>query len=674
MTPAPTTAQVFQSVPTPPVATQAPAPVVVVGAGPVGVHFVEKLLKQQADSPVVLYGREPWDPYDRVQLSAFLAGRVERQSIFHRFAPEQATQVDYRKNCSVVAIDRDKQEIIDDSGRRQRYSRLILATGSYPHVPSIPGAILPGVFTFRNLHDLEQLRRWLTTHRKAVVVGGGLLGLECARAIRGEAVDVTVIQHASRLMNRQLDVGAAATLQAEMEALKIDVIVGEQLREIIGGEQVEAVHLRERGRMPVDTVIFATGIVPSIELALGCGLRVGRGIQVNDEMRTNDPNIFAIGECAEHRGQIYGLVTPGLDQAGVAAHIVAGGHAQYRGSTRATHLKVVGLPVYSIGRVAEEEQTTSLRYLVYQVPDQRIYRKLILERGRLVGAIATGEWGESARIQESVGRRRYVLPWQRRRFRRTGLLYPEATAATVAHWPAGAVVCNCRGVTRGTLSEAMSQGCTTPEALARQTGASTVCGACAPRLAELVGQAAPRTSPPAVSALVVASLLAGFGALLLALVPALPPADSVQVRFDLSRLWIDGFWKQVSGFTLLGLSVVALMLSLRKRVRLLNQGRFQFGRFAYWRAIHGTIGAATLAVLFLHTGMSLGDNLNLALMSVFLAIVALGGVAGFAAAVEHRLSLRAGAAMRAWSNRLHLWLFWPLPVLLSFHILKVYYF
>jgi nitrite reductase (NADH) large subunit len=295
------------------------------------------------------------------------------------------------------------------------------------------------------------------------------------------------------------------------------------------------------------------------------------------------------------------------------------------------------------------------------------YAKAVVERGRLIGAIRVGDFAEAGRLQEAVARARRVMPWQAWRFSRQGSLWPEANLGGVADWPDGVTVCSCTGVTRGALGRALASGCATPQALAAATGASTVCGSCRPLLAELAGVTLEKAPEKGGRPLAVA----GVGSIVLLSVLVLlsvPYAPSVQVPWSWDVLWRESFWKQASGYAVLGLTVLALLLSLRKRIR-----KLALGEFAHWRVVHAVVAALTLAGLAVHTGGRLGANLNLVLMLAFLAVVALGAGAGGVVAMEHRLGSRGARLRRAWTW-VHLLAFWPVPVLLGMHVLKSYYF
>jgi nitrite reductase (NADH) large subunit len=645
------------------------APVIVVGAGPAGMRAAQELIQRDPTCAVTLFGDERWQPYNRVRLTPLMVGDIGLADVYFprlNAADGRAIEPVQRR---IVAIDRAAQTVTDIRGETHRYSRLVLATGSRPHVPSIPGIAQANVFTFRDLDDVEKLMARVTSSRRAVVIGGGLLGLEAARGLHRRRVETVVIEHERHLMPRQLDDRAGALLARHVRALGIEVVTGDGIREILGDGRVKGVRLGSGVTIACDTVVVCTGIRPNIRLAQDAGLAVGRGIRVDDHMRTSDPLIYAVGECAEHREKIYGLVAPGLEQAAVAAHAVLGGMSQYAGSIAATRLKVVGIPVFNIGAVDEAEQRPEFTSAEYENATEGTHRRLIFDHGRLVGAIAIGEWADLNRVQETVVTRRRVYPWQLRRFRRHGTLWSAASSASVRNWPAMAIVCNCTGVTRGALSDAMAAGCATHADLQQRTGASTVCGSCRPLIFDLLGAPATVAAAKGWKALAILSAVSLLIALAIAFVAPVPYRDTVQAKIQIDLLWTDGTFKQASGFTLLGLSLVALLLSLRKRLK-----RFSFGTFANWRIVHAGLGLATLATLFVHTGMNFGRNLNFSVMATFLAIVFAGTLSGGAAALEHKLVGGRGPALRRWTTWVHIIAFWPLLVLLGFHVLTVYYF
>ncbi|MEX6501516.1 FAD-dependent oxidoreductase [Pseudomonas zhanjiangensis] len=643
----------------------AEAPLVIVGAGPVGVRCAQELLRRGFPGRILLFGDEPWVPYDRVRLSALLAGEIRLDAIATPLADDG--RLISHLGCRISRIDPASNYLEDSQGRGFCYSRLILATGSRAHVPEVGGARLPGVFVFRDLGDTAALLARTARSRHCVVVGGGLLGLEAARALQRGHTRVTLVHQAPRLMNRQLDAPGAEVLLRQVRALGVEVLLGAGLGAVLGDERVTGVRLRDGRELNCDTVLLATGIRPNIDLALAAQLRVGQGIVVDDELCTSQANIHAIGECAEHRGLTYGLVAPGFEQAAVLAARLTGEQALYRGSLQATQLKVAGLPVFSAGEAVEPLGRIRQREIQFSDPQRGAYRKLLVHRGRLRGALAVGECAESLRWLDALQHGRRITPWMLWRFRREGRLWPAASEQ-VAAWPTSTTVCQCMDVSRGQLSACIAAGAADLAALGRQSGAGTVCGGCKPLLHNLLGSAARRQPERAAAGLIAGAGLALLAILLMAMLPAFAAPTSV-LQAGLSWLWQDGFWRQLSGFSLLGLALLGLLMSLRKRLP-----RLPLGAFALWRVLHVLLGAASLGLLALHTGLDGGQNLNRWLLVDFLLLVALGALAALLLAIEHRLPAalaRHGRRGLLWA---HILAVWPWPALLAVHVLSVYYF
>ncbi|WP_164513333.1 FAD-dependent oxidoreductase [Thiosocius teredinicola] len=645
------------------------APIVVVGNGPVGMRVARELLQRLPGQSVIIYGDEQHEPYNRVRLSSWLAGEVDWQGLAQPLDPPLGACFEERIGYRVESIDRDHKRITDNSGQVQPYSRLILATGSSPFVPNIPGIDKSGVFTFRDLDDTNKLLARRVRSHHTVVLGGGLLGLEAARGMQRANTQVTVVEHADRLLGHQLDEDGAAELQHDVESLGVRVVIGDGVAEVLGGERVTGVQLRSGLTIKCDTIVVATGIRPNIGLAKEFHLKFGRGIQVDDRMRTSDDDIYAVGECAEHRGEVYGLVAPGLEQAAVAAADIAGIESHYAGSVAASRLKVVGTQVFSMGPMGAGENRHNGKAYVYRDDDKGIYRKILVKQHRLIGAIGIGDWNETVRLQTFIGRTAVIWPWQIMRFLRTGFIWPAEDSQSVAAWPATTIVCQCTNVTRGTLSDAIAKGACTTEAVCKATGASSVCGSCKPLVNDLIGGGA--LKPVALSrTLLVSGTIALIGALLMLFAPAIPYADSVQHAWHWDVLWRDGLLKQITGFTILGLFVIGLLVSLRKRTPVLNR----LGKFDGWRLAHIVLGLLVVVTLLAHTGLRLGNGLNFLLMASFSLMLLLGGFSSGVIALEHRIGGAIATRLRRQSVWFHILLFWPVPALLGWHIFKTYWY
>ena len=646
------------------------APVIVTGTGPVGVRFVQELHRRQPERPILVFGDEPWLPYNRVKLSSLLSGDSNLQSLYDSNQLPESSGITPYYNNRIKHINPKTKQVMDSDNQCFSYSDLVLAVGSLPRMPSIPGTGLKNVFTFRNLSDVEQLMSRSAKTRRCLVIGGGLLGLEAARGMQRLNTQVTVIEHSRYLMFYQLDQKAADYLETHINDLGIETKTGIYVKQLNGSTQVESATLSDGTELPCDTVVFATGITPNTDLARRSGLSVGQGIRVNDRLQTSRENIHAIGECAEHRGMIYGLVSPGYEQAAVLAYNLSGGRSVYEGSIAATSLKVAGMPVFSAGSNGEDEKL--MTQISFEDKSKKVYRKLILNRGLLEGAIQIGDSLLQNRLQEAVTHNRRIWPWQNMQFRATGSPWPEDTIADVAAWPADAIVCNCMGVSRGKLDEVCAslseRGACNVQALATETGASTVCGTCKPLLQQLSGSES-RSPIERRKILVGASLAAVLGILITFLSPANTWTDSLEAGMSWDFLWRDNLIKQYTGYTLLGITVLISAISLRKRIK-----QFDWGKFMYWRLLHAIVGALLIVVLFLHTGLRVGDNLNLLLMLSFCGLILSGAISGWFMSDEHKFSAGNAIRLRRTLTLTHIVFLWPLPVLLGYHIVKSYYF
>ncbi len=639
-------------------------PIVVIGSGPVGLRVAGKIIESDPDTNIILYGDEPWDPYNRVRLSSYLAGET---NLFDLQINIDNKKIVKRFNCRVDKIDRENKTVTDANGIVQGYSKLVIATGSQAHVPDIKGIERTGVYTFRNMTDATSLLARSKETKKVIVLGGGVLGLEIAKAVSRFNAEVLVIDHNEHVMFRQLDSTAASYLHNHLSAHNINFMLSERITEVIGDPTLTAVRLSDGHILECDTLVLATGIRSNTQLALAAGLNVGRGINVNDKLQTSDPDIYAVGECAEHNDTVYGLVNPGFEQAAVAAHTITGKPASYTGSVQVTNLKVVGETVFSLGRVGEAAATHRLGEKTYEDTVSGIYRKIIVHRDRIVGVIAIGPWAELGRIQKTILYKKRVWPWQIARFKKSGELWPGND--DIAQWPAATTVCNCIGVSRGAISQHISAGCKTVEDVSCKTGASTVCGSCRPLIVQLLGSTEKPKPSLGYKLLAIAAFFAFVFALFSINSPVVSYAKTVQVPWQWDMLWRESLFKQISGFTLLGLTILALLLSIRKRIKVIK-----IGDFAIWRILHALLGAVTLLVLVAHTGFRLGNNINMLLMLSFVGLIIIGSMAAGVIAFEHKISMALARKLRNQSIWLHILLFWPLPALLAFHIIKTYYF
>jgi ferredoxin-nitrate reductase len=445
---------------------------IVVGTGMAGLAVAEEVVRRDARWRVTMLGREPGHAYNRVLLSKLLAGtcgpgELELQPVgwYARHG------VDVRGDCAAVAIDTAARAVTDAAGDVHGYDALVLATGSEPFVPPVPGADRPHVHVFRTRADSDALVRAARTARRAVVLGGGLLGLEAAAGLAGRGLQVGVVELAPRLMGRQLDAVAAEMLRIALERRGIRSHLGVAV-EAIGDEAVE---LANGNVLTADLVVISAGVRPETALASAAGLPVVRGIEVDDTLRTAVPGVWAVGECAEHRGTVYGLWAPLAEQARVAGADVVGDPAAFRPMVPATTLKVAGIDVYAGG---EPEAAEGDDEVVLRDTRRGRYRRLVLRGDRLVGAVLMGDVADARRCTTAL---RDPGPVDE------ALLDPAGAATEASADDPAALVCSCHRVTAGEIEAAIvARSLTTLAGVARATHASTGCGGCAGEIESLL--------------------------------------------------------------------------------------------------------------------------------------------------------------------------------------------
>ncbi|MFI6071573.1 nitrite reductase large subunit NirB [Actinoplanes sp. NPDC051343] len=466
---------------------------VVIGNGMAGARTVEEILARGGDFDITMFGDEPYGNYNRIMLSNVLAGVEDEAGIFLNDLSWYADHgITLHAGTRIDRIDRASRTVHAEDGRATGYDKLIIATGSRAFVPPIPGLHRPGrgyhqgVFAFRTLDDTRAMIRYAREHERAVVIGGGLLGLEAARGLQNHLPHVTLVHATGHLMNTQLNEAAGRTLQRTIEQrLGIEVLVGATTTEILGKHAVTGVRLADGRVVPCDVVVVAAGIRANAEVAAASGLPVERGIVVDDQMRAG-PDVYAVGECAQHRGEVYGLVAPLWEQARVLADHLTGAapDAAYRGSKVSTKLKVAGVDVASMGLTAPADGDESV---TFAEPSRGIYKNVIVRDGRLVGATLVGDVGKAAYLIQAY-ERGLDLPAER-----ASLMFDlggEGAEVSPAEMPDGTQVCNCNGVAKSAICGAVADGCRTVGAVMDRTRAGKGCGTCKPLVDRIVTWAA----------------------------------------------------------------------------------------------------------------------------------------------------------------------------------------
>jgi len=463
---------------------------IVIGNGMVGQRFLEQLVEVTNRFQVVVFGEEPRAAYDRVQLSAFFSGKTadDLSVVPAGFMEKHGIQL--RLGERVIALDRANKRVHTSAGLELSYDTLVIATGSYPFVPPLPGRDRAGCHVYRTLEDLEAIRAAASDGAKiGTVIGGGLLGLEAEKALRDLGLETHVVEFAPRLMAVQVDAAGGALLRAKIEALGVHVHTGANTRCIEAGEQARhRLAFADGKTLDTDVVVFSAGIRPRDDLARASGLSIGErgGIVVDDACRTSDPHIFAIGECALWGGKIFGLVAPGYQMAQVAAQQIAGRNdPAFRGADMSTKLKLLGVDVASIG----DAHAATPGAKAYSFNDERrqVYKKLVVDADgkRLLGAVLVGDAADYGTWLQMMLNDMALPEFPEE------LLVPrssssEGTSLGRAELPDTAQICQCNNVTKGTICSAINAGCTTVGALKTKTKAATTCGGCAPLLTQVL--------------------------------------------------------------------------------------------------------------------------------------------------------------------------------------------
>ncbi len=457
---------------------------IVIGNGMVGHNLLEKLVEKglQHSCRIIVFGEEPRPAYDRVHLSEYFGGRSAQDLSLVQEGFFATHDIDLRLNNRISAIDRVRKCVIDSAGHETPYDWLVMATGSYAFVPPIEGREREACLVYRTIEDLEAIKHWAGQSRVGVVVGGGLLGLEAANALKQLGLETHVVEFAPRLMPVQLDEGGGAMLRRKIEGLGVRVHTGKNTRAIVAGDiHRHRMEFADGEALEADLILFSAGIRPRDQLARESGLEVGArgGVVIDNTCRTSDPSIFAIGECALWGGQVFGLVAPGYQMASVVADTLAGGTAMsFTGADMSTKLKLLGVDVASIGD-AHGATPESLSYTYVDGP-REIYKKIVVcsEAKTLLGAVLVGDASEYGTLLQ------YMLNGIALPEHPDSLILPahDGSAAKklgVAALPVGAQICSCHNVTRQNLISAVDDGCTTVAELKACTKAATGCGGCA---------------------------------------------------------------------------------------------------------------------------------------------------------------------------------------------------
>jgi len=495
---------------------------VIIGNGMVSYRLCQRMVEYNAvdDKRIVVFGDEPRPAYDRVHLTDLLSGTSSTNLLLASTDWYAHNGIELFLDDPVVEVDRENGVVRSQSGRSIAYTRLVFATGAKPFVPQVEvvspnGEALPGVFVYRtvdDVYDIEDRADELlgSPFQEAAVIGGGILGLEAAKAVYDLGLDVHIIEVAPGLMPRQLDADGAAVLREKVEKLGVNVHCGRTLKEVEalpfempGAGKLTGLRLTfDKGDpMMVGMLVFAAGVRPRGELAEAAGLSTAEngGIVVDDRLQVidkttglPDENIHAIGDCVAHRGSAYGLVLPGYQMVDVLASNLVGSQQTFESPDVSVRLKLMGVTVAALGEYDGDKRVGTNAHVFN---GGGLYRKLVVRNGRLIGAVTIGDWENLERIRELLKSPLPLSFWDMRRFRGTGDLWAKSESPPVAEWAPEAVVCGCLRVTRGAIGQAISDGCATVDDVCGQTKAGTLCGSCKPLISELLGLEGPNSLP-----------------------------------------------------------------------------------------------------------------------------------------------------------------------------------
>jgi len=457
---------------------------VVVGNGMAGARFVEELLARGGRDAwdVTIFGDEPYGNYNRILLSSVLAGTHQPTDIFlNPLRWYEDNGVALRAGLRVRGIDRRARVVHAGNGVMERYDALVLATGSVPFVPPLErlrlddGAFREGSFVFRTLDDTEAMIKYAARSKKAAIIGGGLLGLEAARGLLAMGLEVHVVHLMKHLMEVQLDPAAGRMLERLLKGMGMHVHLSRATCGVIGDDRVQGLLFADGLTLDCDMLVLSAGIRPNVQLAVDAGLEVERGIVVGDDLATSDEHVFALGECAQHRGMTYGLVAPLWEQARVLADRLAerAPDALYVGSRVSTKLKVAGIELAVMG--AREATAPDDEEVTYSEPARGVYKKLVVRGGKLAGAILLGDASSAPALLQTFDRDRPLSD------DRSELLFPQtihSSQTSAADLPDDAQICNCNGVSKGAIVAAVKSGCRSLKTLCDRTRAGTGCGTC----------------------------------------------------------------------------------------------------------------------------------------------------------------------------------------------------
>jgi len=375
--------------------------VIIIGNGVAGATAAEVIRKKNKDISISVYSDEPYPFYSRIKLPHFLGDEIKQENTYiYNTDWYKEKRIELYSGTKIKKIEPDKKSIVTERDEKVSYDKLLLATGSTNFIPPIKGREKNGFFTLRTIGDVLSIKEYSLNNKKAVLIGGGLLGLEAARGLRVRGLDVTVVEFFPRLLPRQLDEKGAKVLQRLIEKMGINIVLNAQSDEVLGEDKVAGLKLKDGRNVDCNLIIISAGITPRIEIAKEAGISVNKGIIVNERFETNVKGIYAAGDCAEFQGRIYGLWTASTEQGTVAGNNIAGVDTVYSGTTPSTTLKIVGIDLTSIGVVNPEGE--GFKELIREDGSNGVYKKLVIKDGKIVGAILLGDTKEVRTVAKLI--------------------------------------------------------------------------------------------------------------------------------------------------------------------------------------------------------------------------------------------------------------------------------
>lgn len=464
--------------------------IVVIGNGMVGYKFCEKIITKSNEFDIIIFGEEPRRAYDRVHLSEYFNGKTAEDLSLSTERWYSENNISLQLNDPVKEINRNSKTIHSSKGRTVAYDYLIIATGSAPFVPDIPGIDKEGIFVYRTIEDLDLIRNYAAHAKTGAVLGGGLLGLEAAKALIDlNLAETNVIEFAPRLMPRQIDSAGSEMLQNKLKALGLNIYTDKGTSSIEGDDRISALKFNDGSELKTDMLVISAGIRPRDELAKLSGIEVGTrgGIIVNEFMQTSDPSVFAIGECALFDHNIYGLIAPGYEMAEIAAARLCNDNKTFKGFDMSTKLKLIGVDVASFGDPFTSEPDA--RAILFEDSHKGIYKRInISNDGKyLLGGILIGEAGAYNMLLQTVNNKILLPPNPEDLILGSRGGSPATENAGLAGLPDEALICSCEGISKAEICNAVSEhGCESVDAIKKCTKAGTGCGGCIPMVKDLM--------------------------------------------------------------------------------------------------------------------------------------------------------------------------------------------